>query len=94
MTGTGAELGDAGPAAGPHARQIVVDAIATIAPDVDPTTVASDDDVWYALDLDSMDRLDVMVAIAQRAGVEIPEVDYPKLVSIDDIVGYLRTPSG
>ena len=70
-------------------RQIVLDAITSVAPDVDPGTVDPGDDVWYALDLDSMDRLDIMVAISRRAGVDIPEAEYPDLVSIDDIVSHL-----
>lgn len=68
---------------------IVLDAIASVAPDVDPTTVDPAEDVWYALDLDSMDQLGVMIAIGRRTGIEIPEADYPQLESIDDMVAYL-----
>ena len=70
-------------------RQLVLDAIASVAPDVDPATIEPDEDLWYALELDSMDQLNIMVAIGQRTGVEIPEADYPKLLSLDDLTAYL-----
>lgn len=74
-----------------QARAAVIDAIMSVAPDTDPSTVDPTDDVWYSLDLDSMDQLNVMVAIGERTGVEIPEVDYPRLESIDQLTGYLAS---
>ena len=42
-------------------------------------------------ELDSMDFLNLAIALHEATGVEIPEADYPKLQSLDDIVGYLAT---
>jgi acyl carrier protein len=71
------------------ACQVVVEAITTVAPDTDPTTVDPDEDIWYALDLDSMDQLNVMAGISERTGLEIPEVDYPKLRTLSGMTAYL-----
>lgn len=70
-------------------RQIVIDALVAVAPDVDPTTVEPDEDLWYALELDSMDQLRVMTEIGERTGLEIPESDFPGLLSLDDLAAYV-----
>jgi acyl carrier protein len=51
------------------------DALATIAPEADLDDVAPDEDLADALDLDSMDFLNFLIAISKSTGVEIPESD-------------------
>jgi acyl carrier protein len=41
------------------------------------------------VDLDSFDFLNVMVAIHDELGVDVPEVDYAKLTTLDAAVTYL-----
>ncbi len=41
------------------------------------------------VDLDSMDWLNFLIALNERFKVSIPEADYRKLVTLDDVVGYL-----
>ncbi len=41
-----------------------------------------------------MDFLNFVTAIHHRLGVDIPELDYPKLVTLDGAVGYLKTKLG
>lgn len=72
-----------------EARKIVVAAISSIAPDADTEALAGDDDLFDALELDSMDQLNIVVAVNQETGLEIPERDYPKLTTVDRFAGYL-----
>jgi len=37
-----------------------------------------------------MDWLNVIVALHERLKVDIPEADYAKLVTLEDLVAYLR----
>lgn len=60
-----------------------------IAPEADFDQIAPDDDVREALDIDSFDFLNVLIALNEQTGVEIPEADYGQLVSINDIVTYV-----
>ncbi len=76
-----------------EARAVLHRAILQVAPDVDPTDVEPDEDLWFALDLDSMDQLNVMVAIRDQAGIDVPEVDYPKLLTTTGSVAYLTSVS-
>ena len=46
-------------------------------------------DLREALDIDSMDFLNFITAIHHRLGIDIPEINYPKLVSLNGAVTYL-----
>ncbi len=51
-------------------------ALTAIAPEAELDELAPDDDLQEALDLDSMDFLNFLIAVAKATGVEIPEADY------------------
>lgn len=70
-------------------RQLAADVLAGIAPEADLAQVADNEDLREALDLDSMDFLNFIVGLHQGSGVPIPEVDYPKLLTLGGIVAYL-----
>ena len=70
-------------------RSGVIDCIRRIVPEVEPGELARDRPLRDQVDLDSMDWLNVIVGFHQRFGVDIPEADYAKLVSLDAIVAYL-----
>ena len=70
-------------------RDIVIGALTEVAPDIDPAVIDPDADLAEQLDIDSMDFLNIIVAINERTGIEIPERDYPKLSTLNDAVGYL-----
>jgi acyl carrier protein len=64
--------------------------LSNIAPEIDPAQIDPKINVRDQVDLDSMNVLDLMVAIHDATGVEIPEADYMKILTIDDFVNYLR----
>jgi acyl carrier protein len=70
-------------------RAIVISVLTEVAPDIDAATIDPDADFLEQLDIDSMDFLNIIVAINERTGIEIPERDYPKLSTLNDAVGYL-----
>jgi acyl carrier protein len=70
-------------------RQAVIEELGNIAPDTDPATIAPDADVREALDIDSMDVLNLVIALHARLRVDIPEVDYPRLLTIAGATDYL-----
>jgi len=67
--------------------EVVNAALADIAPDVDPDETGAD--LHDDLGLDSMDMLNLAAAISERAGIEIPECDYPALRTIAQLAAYL-----
>jgi acyl carrier protein len=72
------------------ARKVVQEELGNIAPEIDFATVDPAADLREAIDIDSMDFLNFITAIHHRLGVDIPEVDYPKLVTLDGAVTYIE----
>ena len=70
-------------------RKIVEEELSNIAPEIDLTAVEPSADLREAIDIDSMDFLNFITAIHHRTGIDIPEIDYPKLVSLKGVLVYL-----
>ena len=70
-------------------RKTIVDALTRIAPEIDPASIEPGTSFRDQLDLDSMDFLNFVLAVHDRLGVDIPEVDYPRLSTLDGAVAYL-----
>lgn len=71
-------------------RQAVLDTLRRIAPEVSPDTLQSAKALRDQVDLDSMDWLNFLVALHEKLGIDIPEADYAKLATLDDLLAYLR----
>lgn len=76
-----------------QAHAVVLDAVARVAPDADTAGLAGDADLLDELLLDSMDLLNIVVAVHEATGIDIPERDYGKLATLDDFAAYLVTAS-
>ncbi|MGA7975158.1 MAG: phosphopantetheine-binding protein [Pseudolabrys sp.] len=70
-------------------KKVVEEELSNIAPEADLTTVDPFADLREALDVDSMDFLTFITAMHRRLGIDIPELDYPKLVTLNGAVAYL-----
>ena len=75
-------------------RAQVLEALGGIAPEADPGSLRGNLALRDQLDLDSMDFLNFLVAVHERTGVEIPEADYGKLATLDQLVDYLARETG
>jgi acyl carrier protein len=71
-------------------RRHIFEALAEIAPEADPQALRGAVPLRDQLDLDSMDFLNLLIGVHQRTGVEIPEADYGKLATLDQLVAYLE----
>ncbi|KAB2911269.1 MAG: acyl carrier protein [Hyphomicrobiaceae bacterium] len=71
-------------------RAVVLDELGNIAPDIDLERIEPAADLREALDIDSMDFLNFVTAIHHRLGVDIPELDYPRLATLKGAIGYLE----
>lgn len=68
--------------------------LTNVAPDLADETIPPDADLREVFDLDSMDFLNWFTALHRRLWVDIPELDYPKLRSMDDVATYLAARLG
>ena len=71
-------------------RKVVQEELSNIAPEVDLTTVEPTADLREDIDIDSMDFLNFITAVHHRTGIDIPEIDYPKLVTLKGMFAYLE----
>lgn len=67
----------------------VMSLLRAIAPELEPDTLNPARPLRSQVDLDSMDWLNFLVSLHERFGVTIPEADYARLVSFNDVLDYL-----
>lgn len=72
-------------------RAMVLRELHRVAPEIDLGQLDPSIDLREQVDLDSMDILNLAIAIHEAIGVDIPEADYPHMVTINGSVAYLRS---
>jgi acyl carrier protein len=72
-----------------EAKTLIFDILEEIAPEVEASDVDHSVDLTEQLDLDSMDYLTWMLAINKRTGIDIPQRDVSKFLTIDGAADYL-----
>ena len=71
-------------------RATALKALKAIAPEIEEDEIRGDKTLRSQVDLDSMDWLNFLLGLNRKLGVEIPEADYTKLVTMNDVVTYLK----
>jgi acyl carrier protein len=71
------------------ARSAVISQLSRIAPEADLSSVDPASDLRREIDLDSLDFLALIEALATSTGVSVPESDYDQVRSLDALVAYL-----
>jgi acyl carrier protein len=74
-------------------RSIVLGALASVAPEMDPAAIDPTQLLREQLDLDSMDFLNFVIALRAALGVDVPESDYPQLARLSTCIEYLKSRS-
>ena len=72
-----------------EAKNLVIDVLSGIAPEADLAALPGKAQLRDELDLDSMDFLNFIAALHERAKIGIPEADYHNLFTLDGAVDYL-----
>ena len=71
------------------AEDVLARLLHVIAPEVDFATIAPAAPLTDEADLDSMDFLNLLTALHEETGIEVPDRDYPQLQTVDTFVDYL-----
>jgi acyl carrier protein len=72
-----------------EAKEIVWRAVRRIAPEVEPGEIDPDAELRTQIEIDSMDFLNIVQAIYDETGVDIPERDYPRLGTVNALAEYV-----
>ena len=70
-------------------RTAVLQALASVAPEMDEAELDPKTGFRDQLDIDSMDFLNFVIALHDSLAVDIPEADYPRMTSLDSAIAYL-----
>ncbi|OGB03795.1 MAG: phosphopantetheine-binding protein [Burkholderiales bacterium RIFCSPHIGHO2_12_FULL_61_11] len=68
----------------------VVSTLKSIAPEVEENDLVADQPLRNQVDLDSMDWLNFLIGLHDKLKVDIPESDYARLRTLNDLLDYLR----
>jgi acyl carrier protein len=71
-------------------RSTVVATLLSIAPELDVALLHDNRPLRLQVDLDSMDWLNFLIGLSQQLKVDIAESDYGQLVTLKDLLDYLR----
>lgn len=72
-------------------EKTVITSLKDIAPEADMDQLDTGENIREALDIDSFDYLNFLIALHDKTGVDIPESDYDQLTTVDDIVSYITS---
>ena len=72
-------------------HHLVVQALQSVAPEIEDDEINDSASLQDQFDLDSVDILNYVIKVSEDAGVEIPEHDYPKFYTVQGAVGYLES---
>ena len=70
-------------------HDIVVATLRMIAPEVEESELIADRPLRDQVDLDSMDWLNFLIGLHNALQIEIPESDYSKLGTLNELVAYV-----
>ena len=68
---------------------VLAEILRGIAPEIDLVDIAPDSELQADLDLDSMDFLNIITALADRTGVIVPERDYAQVATVRAFADYV-----
>ena len=72
-------------------KSAVLRMLGEVAPEADLAAIKPDVSFRDQLDIDSMDFLNFVIAVHEALRVEIPEADYPKLITLNGCIEYLAS---
>lgn len=70
---------------------LVIEELTTIAPEVEEIELDPNANFRDQFDFDSINYVSLVMALNSRLDIHIPEVDYPKLSSLNGCVRYIQT---
>ncbi len=71
------------------ARALLANLLGRIAPEVDLDQIDPEAALQEAAELDSMDFVNLVTALHEATGIDVPERDYPRLATVDGFVAYV-----
>lgn len=71
-------------------RALIITELGNVAPESDAGAIDPDADLRDALDIDSLDFLNFLDALHKKTGVNVPEADYARLLTLNHALAYIE----
>ncbi len=69
-------------------KNVIIKTILEIAPDIEEDEIEQDENIQCSLEIDSFDFLKILTAMNEELGVEVPEADYSKVDTLENMADY------
>jgi len=73
------------------ALELIKTVLHQVAPEASIDDVGPNETLQEALDMDSIDFLNLVIGLNEKTGIDIPERDYPEMTTVDGLVSYLTS---
>ena len=73
----------------PEIKAAIFEGLSELAPEANLESLDPSANIRQSLDIDSFDFLNLLIGLNKKLGVEIPESDYGKLGTLNDMLAYL-----
>ena len=70
-------------------KRTTLEVLMEVVPELEPATLDAGVSFRDQIEIDSIDYLNFVLALEKRLGIRIPEIDYPRLSSLDGCTRYL-----
>lgn len=69
-------------------KSTIIKIILEIAPEIEESEIIPDENIQRSLEIDSFDFLKILTAMNEKFGVEVPEADYSKVDTLENMADY------
>lgn len=69
-------------------KKVIIKEILNIAPEIEESEIKEDENIQQSLEIDSFDFLNILTALNEKLGVEVPEADYEKVATLNKMAEY------
>ena len=66
----------------------IIKNILEIAPDIEKDEIEPNENIQRSLEIDSFDFLKILTAMNEDVGIEVPEADYSKVDTLENMADY------
>jgi len=69
-------------------KSAIIKTILKVAPDIEEDEIELDANIQRSLEIDSFDFLKILTSMNEEFGVEVPEADYSKVDTLENMANY------
>lgn len=69
-------------------KKVIIEQILEVAPEISEDELDDHKNIQRSLELDSFDFLKILTALNEKLGVEVPEADYGKVDTLENMALY------